>query len=232
MNKEVSLQEAMTHIKSGQTIMTNGFLGVKAPDTIIDAMVAQKIGDLTLISTDTAMPGIGASKLIADKLVKKLYASHIGTNPETGNQMNSGELDVELVPQGTLAERIRCGGSGIGGFLTPTGVGTAVEDGKQKLTIDGKDYILELPLHADVAIIKGSVVDRLGNVYYRATAKNFSMVMAMAADYVIVEAEMIVEVGEIGPELIMTPSVFVDAIVLTDEKYRNDNEKLKESIHG
>ncbi len=232
MNKEVSLKEAMSHIKSGQTVMVNGFLGVKSPETVIDAMVKQEIGDLTLIATDTAMPGKGASKLIAKRLVKKLYASHIGTNPETGRQMNSDELDVELVPQGTLAERIRCGGSGIGGFLTPTGAGTLVEEGKQKLTIDGKDYILELPLHADVAVIRGSVVDRMGNVYYRGTTKNFSIVMAMAADYVIVEADLIVEVGELGPDMIMTPGVFVDAIIQTEEAYQGDAEKLKESIHG
>ncbi len=232
MNKEVTINEAMTHIASGMTIMSNGFMGVKSPETIIDAMVAQGIDDITLISTDTAVPGVATGKLIGNKRVKKLYASHIGLNPESGALMNAGEMEVELVPQGTLAERIRCGGSGLGGVLTPTGIGTEVETGKQKLTVNGKEYLLELPLHADVAIIKGTICDRAGNVFYRGTSKNFSMVMAMAADYVIVEADKIVEVGELGPEQIMTPGVFVDAIVLTDEQYRIAEEKLQEVLHG
>ncbi len=232
MNKEVTINEGMAHIKSGMTIMTNGFLGVKSPETIIDAMVEQGIDNLTLITTDTAFPGVASGKLICNRRVKKLYASHIGTNPESGAQMNAGDMEVELVPQGTLAERIRCGGAGLGGVLTPTGIGTEVERGKQKLTVNGKDYLLELPLHADVAIIKGTVCDRAGNVFYRGTAKNFSIVMAMAADYVIVEADKIVEVGELGPEQIMTPGVFVDAVVLSDAQYRTEEEKLQEVLHG
>jgi len=232
MNKEVTIAEAMAQIKSGMTIMSNGFMGVKSPETMIDAMVEQGIDDITLISTDTAVPGVASGKLIVNKRVKKLYASHIGLNPESGKLMNSGEMEVELVPQGTLAERIRCGGSGLGGVLTPTGIGTEVEKGKQKLTVNGKEYLLELPLHADVAIIKGTICDRSGNVFYRGTSKNFSMVMAMAADYVIVEADKIVEVGELGPEQIMTPGVFVDAVVLSDEQYRIDEEKLQEVLHG
>ncbi len=232
MNKEVTIVEAMTHIKSGMTIMSNGFMGVKSPETIIDAMVEQGISDITLISTDTAVPGVATGKLIGNKRVKKLYASHIGLNPESGAQMNAGEMEVELVPQGTLAERIRCGGAGLGGVLTPTGIGTEVEKGKQKLTVGGTEYLLELPLHADVAIIKGTICDRAGNVFYRGTSKNFSLVMAMAADYVIVEADKIVEVGELGPEQIMTPGVFVDAVVLSEPQYRIAEEKLQEVLHG
>ncbi len=145
MNKEVTIPEAMTHIKSGMTIMINGFMTVKSPETLIDNMVEQGIDNITLITTDTAVPGIASGKLIRKKAVKKLYASHVGLNPEAGALINSGEMEVELVPQGTLAERIRCGGAGLGGVLTPTGIGTEVENGKQKLTVNGKDYLLELP---------------------------------------------------------------------------------------
>ena len=232
MNKESNLKEVLARIQSGMTIMSNGFMGVKSPETIFDAMIAKGVENLTLISTDTAIPNKASGKLISNRRVKKLYASHIGLNPESGAQMNAGEIDVELVPQGTLAERIRCGGSGLGGVLTPTGIGTEVEKGKKKLNINGKDYLLELPLHADVAIIKGTICDRAGNVFYRGTSKNFSLVMAMAADYVIVETDKIVEIGELGPEQVMTPGVFVDAVILADEKYRIDDAKLKEVVHG
>lgn len=213
MNKIIGIEEAVNYIKDGSTVMINGFMGVKNPDGLIDAMIARGVGNLTVIANDTAVPGKGIGKLLTAGKMKKLYASHIGLNPETGVRMNSGELEVELVPQGTLAERIRCAGAGIGGFLTPTGIGTSIEEGKQKLSVDGKDYILELPLRADVAILKGSVVDTLGNVFYKGTTKNFSLVMAMAADVVIVEAERIVEPGEIDPDTVMTPSLFVDYIV-------------------
>ena len=232
MNKEVTIADAVTHIKSGMTIMINGFMTVKSPETIIDTMVEKGIDNIELITTDTAIPGIASGKLIRNKSVKKLYTSHVGLNPEAGALINAGEMEVELIPQGTLAERIRCGGAGLGGVLTPTGVGTEVEKGKQKLTVNNKEYLLELPLHADVAIIKGTICDRAGNVFYRGTTKNFSIVMAMAADYVIVEADKIVEVGELGPEQIMTPGIFVDAIVLSGEQYRIDEGKLQEVLHG
>ncbi len=222
MNKEISIPQALEHIKSGMTLMSNGFMGVKSPESLIDGLIEANVTDLKLISTDTAIPGRASGKLITARRVKKLTASHIGLNPETGAQMNAGELEVELVPQGTLAERIRCGGAGIGGFLTPTGLGTEVEAGKQKLTVNGKEYLLELPLRADVALIKGTICDRAGNVFYRGTTKNFSLVMAMAADFVIIEADEIVEIGELSPEVIMTPGIFVDAVVLSDAKYRKE----------
>ncbi|MEN8905336.1 MAG: CoA transferase subunit A [Clostridiales bacterium] len=214
MNKIISIKEAIKFIKSGSTVMINGFMGVKNPDNLIDEIISAKVDNLTVIANDTAVPGKGIGKLISHKRINKLYSSHIGLNQETSSQMNSGELEVELIPQGTLVERIRCAGSGIGGFLTATGIGTMVEDGKQKINIDSKDYLLELPLKADIALIKGTIVDKLGNVFYRGTAKNFSLVMAMAADIVIVEAERLVEVGELDPESIMTPSLFVDYIVV------------------
>lgn len=203
----------MEQIKDGMTIMIGGFMGVGTPEFIIDAMVERNVKDLTIIANDTSFPDRGLGKLVVNKQVKKVIASHIGLNPETGRQMNNGELIVELVPQGTLVEQIRCGGAGIGGFLTETGVGTIVEEGKQKIKIGDKEYILELPLRADVAIIGGSVVDKQGNVFYNASTRNFNPIMAAAADTVIVGAERIVEVGDIEANHVMTPGIFVDHIV-------------------
>lgn len=216
MNKLITREEAMKYVQDGTTLMINGFMGCRNPDGLIDALVEKGVKNLTLIANDTAIPGKGIGKMVANHQIRHLIASHIGLNPETGVQINAGEMDVTLVPQGTLAERIRCAGAGIGGFLTPTGLGTEVEVGKQTQTIDGKTYLLELPLKADVALLFGSVVDTHGNVYYKGTAKNFSLVMAMAADVVIVEAEKLVEAGELDPDLVMTPGLFVDYIVKGD----------------
>lgn len=229
MQKEASLEQAMSHIKSGMTIMMNGFMGVKTPNTIIDKMVEEGIKDITLIANDSAIPNESLGKLVHNKMVKKLMASHIGLNPEAGEQMTNGEMEVDLIPQGTLAERIRSAGAGIGGFFTPTGVGTEVAEGKESRKIDGKEYILEMPLRADVAVIKASVADRHGNAFYRATSKNFSIVMATAADYVIVEADLIVD--ELNPEQVMTQGIFVDCVVQGDKKYSTSEAKLKESAH-
>lgn len=212
MDKIRSLDEIMLHIKDGMTIMIGGFMGVGTPEMIIDGIVDRGIKDLTIIANDTAFPSVGVGKLVVNGQVKKVIVSHIGLNPEAGRQMNSGELIVELVPQGTLAEQIRCGGAGIGGFLTETGLGTTVEEGKQKINIKGTEYILEVPLRADVALIGGSIVDKDGNVFYNATTRNFNPLMATAADVVIVGAEKLVEAGEIDPHLVMTPSIFVDYI--------------------
>lgn len=212
-NKVVPLSDAMNLINDGVTLMVGGFLGVGSPFRIIDALVDKGVKDITLISNDTGKEGLGISRLIAARMVKRAITSHIGTNPETGRQMMAGELDVQLTPQGTIAERIRAAGVGLGGVLTPTGVGTSVAEGKQVLTIDGKQYLLEVPLKADVAILRGSVVDTFGNVMYKKTTQNFNKVMAMAADVVIVEAERVVEVGELDPDSVMTPGIFVDYIV-------------------
>ncbi|WP_026895758.1 acetate CoA-transferase subunit alpha [Clostridiisalibacter paucivorans] len=213
MDKRITIDEAIDHIKDGMTIMVGGFLGCGSPHKLIDGLADKGVKDLTIIANDTAFVDYGVGKLVVNKQVKKVIASHIGTNKETGRQMNEGETEVELVPQGTLAERIRSGGSGLGGFLTPTGVGTIVEEGKEKMDIDGKTYILELPLKADIALIGGSKVDKKGNVYYNKSTKNFNTVMATAADVVIVEAEELVEIGDINPSDVMTPSVYVDYIV-------------------
>ncbi|WP_346890000.1 acetate CoA-transferase subunit alpha [Clostridium sp. UBA1056] len=213
MNKLISIDEAVAKIQDGMTVMIGGFLAVGTPEAIIDALVKKGVKDLTIIANDTGFPDKGIGKLIVNKQVKKTIASHIGTNKETGNQMNSGEMEVELSPQGTLAERIRCGGAGLGGFLTPTGLGTIVQDGKEVITVDGQEYILEKPLKADVALLFGSKVDKKGNVYYNQATRNFNPLIATAADTVIVQAEELVEVGDIDPNVVMTPYIFVDYIV-------------------
>jgi len=213
MAKVISVEEAISHIKDGMSIMFGGFLAVGAPEKCIDALIEKGVKDLTIITSDTGFPDKGTGRLVVNKQVKKVIASHIGTNPETGRQMNAGEIEVELVPQGTLAERIRSAGAGLGGVITPTGVGTIIEEGKQKIELNGKEYLIEMPLHADVAILKGAKVDKKGNIYYRNSARNFNPIMAMAADLVIVEAEEIVEPGEINSNDVMTPGIFVDIIV-------------------
>lgn len=213
MNKLISIDEAVNMIHDGMTIMVGGFLGVKNPVRIVDAIVEKGVKDITLIANDSAFPEIGIGKLIVNKQVKKLIASHIGTNKETGNQINSGELEAELIPQGTLAERIRAAGAGLGGILTPTGLGTVVAEGKTVIEVDGKDYLLEKPLRADISLLFGAKVDKKGNIRYTKSTRNFNPIMATAADLVIVEADEIVEVGEIDPDDVMTPGIYVDYIV-------------------
>jgi len=217
MSKILPIEQAMDHIKDGMTIMIGGFLGAGNPHKLIDELVKKGVKDLTIIANDTAFPEVGIGKLIVNKQVKKVIASHIGTNPETGRQMNANETEVVLVPQGTLIEQIRAGGAGLGGFLTPTGVGTVVEEGKTKMEIDGVEYLLEKPLKADVALIFGSIVDKKGNIFHAKATKNFNVFSATAAETVIVEAEKLVEIGELDPDLVMTPGIFVDYIVRGDE---------------
>ncbi|WP_411682599.1 acetate CoA-transferase subunit alpha [Clostridium thailandense] len=212
-NKLIGIDEVMEHIKDGMTIMIGGFMGVGTPEPIIDAMVKKGVKDLTIIANDTGFPDKGIGKLIVNKQAKKVIASHIGLNPETGRQMNAKEIEVDLVPQGTLAEQIRCGGAGIGGFLTETGVGTIVEEGKEKIKVNDKEYLLELPLRADIAIVGGSIVDKKGNTFYNGSTRNFNPLIATAADMVIVGAEKLVEIGELNQNHVMTPGIFVDYIV-------------------
>lgn len=210
MKKQVTLEEAVAQIKDGMTIMVGGFLAVGAPTQIVDALVEKGVKDLTLICNDTAFPDQSIGKLIVNRQVKKLYVSHIGTNPETSNQMNAGELEVEFCPQGTLAERIRAKGAGLGGVLTATGLGTIIAEGKEIVTVDGKEYLLEKPLGADVAIIGASIADEAGNLFYKGTTQNFNPLMATAADIVIAEAEEVVATGTLAPETIHTSGVYVD----------------------
>lgn len=214
MTKITNATEVSTLFTDGMTIMIGGFLGIGSPQNLINAIQEAKVKDLTIIANDTAFPDKGLGCLIVNKQAKKVVASHIGTNPETGRQMINGELEVELVPQGTLAERVRAGGSGLGGILTPTGVGTVVEEGKVKIEVDGREFILEEPLRADIAIVKAHKADKDGNLVYRRSARNFNPLMALAADVVIAEVEHIVEVGEIDPDEVMTPGIVVDKIIV------------------
>lgn len=213
MEKINTLDRFMDLIKDGQTIMVGGFLAVGTPEKLIDAIVKKGVKDLTIICNDTSYPDRGVGKLVVNHQVKKVIASHIGTNPETGRMMHTGEMEVELSPQGTLAERIRAGGAGLGGVLTTTGLGTVVAENKETIFVDGKEYLLEKPLKADIALLAGNIADKKGNVWYKGSARNFNPIMATAAEIVVVEAEKIVEVGEIEAEDVMTPHIFVDYIV-------------------
>ena len=213
MSKVISIEEAVSHVKDGMTIMFGGFLGAGTAVKLVEAIAKKGVKDLTLIGNDTAYPNKAIGMLIANHQVKKLIASHIGTNSDTIQQFNDKELEIEFAPQGTLAERIRCGGAGLGGVLTRTGLGTVVEQGKRKIEIDGKEYLLEMPLHADVALIGASICDTVGNCIYKGTTQNFNPMMATAADLVIVESKELVEVGTIPMEQVHTPGIYVDYIV-------------------
>ena len=213
MAKIISAKEACSFIKSGMTLLIGGFLKCGAPVEVINEILKTDIKDLTIIGNDTCFPDSDRGLLVSEKRCKKVIASHIGMNPETGRQMNSGELEVELVPQGTLSERIRAAGAGLGGVLTPTGIGTEVEKGKQVLEINGKKYLLELPLKGDVALIYGSKVDKAGNISFIGTTRNTNVVMATAADVVIVDAEEFID-GYLDPNEVVIPGVFVDYIII------------------
>jgi acetate CoA/acetoacetate CoA-transferase alpha subunit len=207
------LEQAVAMIPDGASLMIGGFMAVGTPERIIDEIVRQNKRELTVIANDTAAPGKGIGKLVQAKLVRKVIASHIGLNPETQRQMMAGEMEVELVPQGTLIERIRAGGHGLGGILTQTGIGTPVEDGKQRIQVNGTAYLLEVALRADYALVHAFVADYLGNLGYALTARNFNPVIAMAADTVIACADNIVPIGVIPPDHVVTPAPVVDYLV-------------------
>jgi acetate CoA/acetoacetate CoA-transferase alpha subunit len=211
--KAISLQQAVALIPDGASLMIGGFMGVGTPERIVDEIVRQGKRDLTVIANDTAFPGVGVGKLVCAKLVGSIIVSHIGLNPETQRQMISGELEVQLVPQGTLVERIRAGGHGLGGVLTPTGVGTLAEHCKQRINLDGKSYLLETALAADFALLHAFLADYLGNLTYALTARNLNPVMAMAGTTVITDADNIVPVGVISPDHVVTPAPLVDYLV-------------------
>ncbi len=213
MTKIVSMEDAVSRVTDGMTLMFGGFLGCGNPIGVVDALIESGVRDLVMIANDASTPDHGIGKLVKHGRVRRLIASHVGTNPEVAAQMNAGTLEVELVPQGTLAERIHAGGAGLGGFLTPTGLGTPVQDGKQVISMDGNDFLLELPLRADIAFLSGHSVDPVGNIWYRGSTRNFNAIMALAADTVIVEADNLVSLGAIEPENVVTPGVLVDYIV-------------------
>jgi len=212
-NKLKTAQEAIGAIQSGNTVMIGGFMGCGSPKYVIDALVETGVKNLTVISNDTDVEGVGVGKLIKTNKISKLIASHIGLNPETGRKMNSGEIVVELNPQGTFVERIRSGGAGLGGFLTPTGFGTIIENGKKKIEINGVTYLLETPLKADVALVKAYIADEFGNLVFRGATRNFNLVMATAANYVIAEVDEYFPIGTIDPEHVMMRGRFVYCIV-------------------
>jgi acetate CoA/acetoacetate CoA-transferase alpha subunit len=211
--KTLPIEEAVAQIPNGASVMIGGFMGVGTPERVIDEMVRQGKRDLTVIANDNALPGKGIGKLVESGAIKHTIASHIGLNPETQKRMIAGSMKVDLVPQGTLIERIRAGGCGLGGVLTPTGVGTIVEEGKQVLEVGGKRYLLEIAIRADFALVHSFLADYVGNLQYALTSRNFNPIIAMAADTVIVEAEHIVPVGMITPDHVHTPAPIVDYLV-------------------
>ena len=211
--KAISVEEAVAMIPAGASIMVGGFMGVGTPERLLAEIVRQQKTGLSLICNDAAQPGKGVGKLFDATLVARLTASHIGLNPEVQQQMLSKQLAVDLIPQGTLVERIRAGGCGLGGVLTPTGVGTSVAEGKRQIEVDGRTFLLETSLRAQFALVHAFLADYLGNLAYALTSRNFNPVMAMAADTVIVTAEHIVPVGVIAPDHVMTPAPLVDYLI-------------------
>jgi acetate CoA/acetoacetate CoA-transferase alpha subunit len=214
--KVISVEDAVAMIPDGSSMMIGGFMGVGSPDRLLDEIVRQGKRGLRIIANDTALPGRGIAKLVTAGLVEKVVASHIGLNPETQKKMLAGELVVELVPQGTLVECIRAGGFGLGGILTPTGVGTIAEEGRMKLEIGEKEFLVEPAMRADFALVQAFLADYIGNLTYALTARNFNPIMAMAAETVIVTAEHIVPVGVIAPDHVVTPGPLVDFIVANE----------------
>ena len=229
MAKLTTIKEAISLIKDSATVMVGGFLSCGAPDKLIEELAAQNVKNLTMISNDTSFPNVDKGKLIVNKQVKKLITSHIGTNPETGRQMAAGELEVELTPMGSLMERIRAKGAGLGGVLTPTGIGTTIADGKKVYELDNKKYLFEKPISADFALIYGTKVDKFGNIAYFGTTRNCNTVMATAADTVIVQADEIVDC--LDPNEVVVPGLVVDYIVSAKEETLAE-KTLEASVSG
>lgn len=212
----LSAAEAVQRVNDGMTVLVPGFLACGTPETLIDALIDAGTKDLTAVCNDSAYPDRGIGKLIRHKRLRRFITTHQGTNPDMKNNTGggTGAIEVELVPQGTLIERMRAAGAGLGGVLTPTGLGTPVEQGKRKIEVSGREFLLEVPLRGDVALIRAELADRAGNLIYRHTARNFNPVMATAADWVIAEVGRVVEIGELDPDRVETPGIFVDVLVL------------------
>ena len=209
----IPVEEDVAKIPDGSSLLIGGFMAVGTPERMIDEIVRQGKRELTVIANDTASPGVGVGKLIDARRVRKVIASHIGLNPETQKQMMGGDLIVDLVPQGTLIEQIRAAGYGLGGILTPTGVGTEVATGKRTIDVDGRTYLVELALRADFALVHAFLADYLGNLSYALTARNYNPIVAMAGTTVIASAEHIVPIGVIAPDHVMTPAPVVDFLI-------------------
>ncbi|WHY96570.1 CoA transferase subunit A [Peribacillus simplex] len=214
-NKIVTMEEALEHISDGCTLMYGGFGGVGTPPTLVQGILDKGVKELTLIGNDTGFPDIGIGRLVTAERAKKVIASHIGSNPNAGRLMTEGKLQVEFSPQGTLAERIRAGGVGLGGIFVDVGIGTIAEEGKDKIVIEGKEYLVETALTAEVSIVHAKKADSLGNLVYDKTACNFNPLVAMAGTFTIAEVEEIVPVGELDPECIATPGIYVDMVIPT-----------------
>lgn len=218
MDKLTTAAEAVKKVKDGDTLLVGGFLMAGSPETLIKALLETSTAkDLTVVSNDTGTSESNMIKVMKQGRVKKVHGSYIGSNPMTGQMLIDDPNSVTLYPQGTLAEKIRCGGAGIAGFYTPVGVGTMIEDGKEKRTFDGQEYLLETALRGNVAFVKATVADKFGNCFMRGSTKNFGAIVAQAADYVIAEAKKIVEVGELDPELVTVPGIFIDALVQSED---------------
>ncbi|PAK39850.1 CoA transferase subunit A [Peribacillus simplex] len=214
-NKIVTMEEALEHISDGCTLMYGGFGGVGTPPTLVQGILDKGVKELTLIGNDTGFPDIGIGGLVTAERAKKVIASHIGSNPNAGKLMTEGKLQVEFSPQGTLAERIRAGGVGLGGIFVDVGIGTIAEEGKDKIVIEGKEYLVETALTAEVSIVHAKKGDSLGNLVYDKTACNFNPLVAMAGAFTIAEVEEIVPAGELDPECIATPGIYVDMVIPT-----------------
>jgi acetate CoA/acetoacetate CoA-transferase alpha subunit len=218
-NKVVSLEEATAHIESGMTLAVGGFLLQGHPMTLIRGLCASDTRDLTIMGCCAGFKDRGVVELVKAGKVRKIICSHIGTTPAVVKAYQAGEIEVELVPQGTLAEQLRAGGAGLGGFLTPTGLGTMVAEGKQHVELDGKTYLLEKALRADIALVRAHEGDTWGNLRYRGTAGNYNSHCAACADYTIAEVECLCDPGGISPESVHTPGLYVDALVRADVAY-------------
>ncbi|AKU90818.1 CoA transferase subunit A [Vulgatibacter incomptus] len=208
-----SADTAVADMRDGITLMSGGFGLCGNPENLIEAIHRKGVKGISIISNNCGTTDLGLGILLQSKQIRKMTASYVGENKEFERQYLSGELEVELNPQGTLAERIRAGGAGIGGFYTPTGVGTKIAEGKETRVIDGREYLLEMPLKADFAIVRAWKADKWGNLVFRKTARNFSPMMCKAAEVTIVEAEEIVEVGQLSPDEIHVPSIYVHRII-------------------
>lgn len=224
-NKVVSLQEAISHIESGMTVAIGGFLSQGDPLTLIHGLAESDVKDLTIVSCTAGFRDRGIVELVKLGKVRKIIASHIGTTPDVVKAYHAGEIEVELVPQGTLAEQLRAGGAGLGGFLTPTALGTVMADGKPHIEVDGKMYLLEKALRADAALVRAHDGDTWGNLRYRGTASNYNPQCAACAEYTIAEVEYLYSPGEISPDSVHTPGLYVHAVVRADLVYRG-------SAHG
>jgi acetate CoA/acetoacetate CoA-transferase alpha subunit len=218
-NKVVSVDEALSHVRSGMSIAIGGFIGQGDPLTLIDRLATMNVGDLTIYSNDAGFRKRGIVELVRQGKVRKMVSSHVGTTPEIGKAMNEGRLEVEATPQGTLAEMMRAGGAGLGGFLTPTGLGTVAQEGKQIVELNGRPFILVPAVRCDVALVRAHAGDTWGNLIYRGTSRNFNVPAAMCAEYTVAEVENLYTIGELDPNAVHTSGIFVQAVVRSNLEY-------------